>query len=169
MKIQRSTISDESQFHEFWTAALAYQQSVKSQLWPEYPEALIRNEIEAGLHFSAFLPDGALLGYFSLALADPLIWEGKEQGDAIYIHRMCVNPASKGHNFAGTVFIWASGYATGSGRKFLRMDTWADNERLINYYVSCGFQHIGNRQLGLVPELPPHYSHARLALFENEI
>ena len=61
MKIQRSNISGENQFRDFWAEALAYQQSAQLPLWPEYPEALIRKEIEAGLHFSAFLPDGALL------------------------------------------------------------------------------------------------------------
>jgi hypothetical protein len=49
------------------------------------------------------------------------------------------------------------------------MDTWGDNQRLVNYYVACGFQHIGNRQLGVVPDLPAHYNNANLALFENPV
>ena len=169
MKIHRSTISAEGQFRDFWNAALAYQQAAQLPVWPAYPEAKIREEIGAGLHFSGFLPDGVLVGYFSLALADALVWEGKEQGDAIYIHRMCVNPACKGNNLAEAVFTWAYGYAAGSGRRFLRMDTWVDNQRLVKYYVSCGFRHVGNRQLGVMPDLPAHYSNAKLALFENEI
>jgi hypothetical protein len=39
----------------------------------------------------------------------------------------------------------------------------------LNYYVTCGFRHIGNKQLGLVPDLLPHYNNLNLALFENAV
>ena len=115
------------------------------------------------------MPDGILAGYFSLALSDELIWNEKEKGDAIYLHRICVNPERKGNNLTNHILSWAYGYALGTGRKFIRMDTWGDNQRLVNYYVSCGFQHVGNRRLGEAPELPAHYSNANLALFENPV
>ena len=169
MKIRRSTLASEPEFSHFWTAALAYQKSVQLPLWPPYPKERIKDEIRSGLHFSVFLSDDVLVGYFSLVLADAVIWVEREQGDAVYIHRMCVNPARKGNNIAGAVLTWAQGYAAGSGRKYIRMDTWGDNPKLIRHYAACGFQHIGNRQLGLAPELPPHYNNANLALFENEI
>jgi hypothetical protein len=169
VKIQRSSISSENQFRDFWTAAVSYQKSAQLPLWPSYPEEMIQNEIRAGFHFSAFLPDGILLGYFSLALSDALIWGEKERGDAIYLHRMCVNPACKGNNFSASILMWAYGFAAGSRKKFIRMDTWGNNPRLVNYYVACGFRHVGNRQLGIVPDLPPHYANANLALFENQV
>ncbi len=169
MKIHPSISSTASEFRDFWNAALAYQKSAQLPVWPSYPEQKIKDEIQAGLHFSVFLPEGILAGYFSLALSDALIWDEKERGDAIYIHRMCVNPERKGMNLAAAVLAWAYGHAIGSGRKFIRMDTWGGNQRLVNYYITCGFQHIGNRQLGLVPDLPPHYTNANLALFENAV
>jgi hypothetical protein len=49
------------------------------------------------------------------------------------------------------------------------MDTWADNQRLVGYYVDCGFHHIGDRQLGDTSGLPPHYNNTRLALFQNTV
>ena len=169
MNIRRSDISSQPKFRDFWAAALAYQTSERLPPWPAYPEKKINDEIEAGLHFSAFIPDGVLAGFFSLALHDAAIWEGKEKGDAIYIHRMCVNPSCKGNRLAAWALAWAHGYAAGCGRKYVRMDTWADNPRLINYYVACGFRPAGNRQLGLVLDLSPHYQNAYLALFENEV
>ena len=169
MRIHRSISYSASEFRDFWNAALTYQKAAQLPLWPPYPEAKINEEIQSRLHFSVFLPDNALAGYFSLALSDALIWQEKEQGDAVYIHRMCVNPACKGRNLTASVLTWAYGYAAGAGRKFIRMDTWGDNHRLVNYYVGCGFQHIGNRRLGSVPDLPPHYNHANLALFENAV
>jgi len=169
MNIHHSNISSEPKFREFWAAAIAYQNSKGLQLWPAYPEKKIKGEIETGLHFSAFMPDGVLAGFFSLALCDAEIWEDKEQGDAIYIHRMCVNPACKGNRLAAWFLTWAQGYAEGCGRKYVRMDTWGDNPRLIRYYVECGFRQAGNRQMSAVRDLSPHYQNAYLALFENEV
>jgi len=169
MNILRSVFSSVPEFHNCWTAAVAYQRSEGLQLWPAYPEKRVNEEIQRGLHFSAFTPDGVLTGFFSLTLGDAEIWEDKEKGDAIYIHRMCVNPNCKGNRLAAWVLAWAQGYAAGSGRKYVRMDTWGDNPRLISYYVACGFREAGKRQMGQVRNLSPHYQNACLALFENEV
>jgi hypothetical protein len=169
MKIIRSTSSYESEFRDFWNAALAYQKAEGLPLWPAFPVGKIKAEIQSGLHFSVFLSDAVLAGYFSLALSDELIWLEKERGDAIYIHRMCRNPMRKANNLAVSILNWAYGFAAGAGRKFVRMDTWADNPRILNYYIACGFRHIGNRQLGIVPGLLPHYNNLNLALFENVV
>lgn len=169
MKIYRSASSSIPQFRDYWTAAVEYQKSANLPLWPVYPEAVIDREIDAGLHYSAFLPDGKLAGFFSLVLADPLIWEEKEQGDAIYIHRMCINPACRGNRLAAWVLTWAYGYASGCGRRFIRMDTWGDNERILAHYATCGFQFRRKRQLGVIPGLSHHYNNINLALFENEV
>lgn len=167
MKIRPSTAASNNQFRDFWNAAISYQASRELPLWPPYPEQQIEDEIRAGLHFSAFTPGEVLAGYFSLALSDELIWGDKERGDAIYIHRMCVNPNQKGNWLTASVLAWANEYALNIGRKFTRMDTWGDNQRLVDYYVACGFRHIENRRLGSVPGLPPHYHNTNLALFEN--
>jgi ribosomal protein S18 acetylase RimI-like enzyme len=82
---------------------------------------------------------------------------------------MCVDPSAKGKRFAAYVLSWACGYAAAAGKKYVRMDTWKENPGLIDYYISCGFRRTGSRQLRAVPNLPPHYSHLHLALFQNEI
>jgi len=167
MTIRPSASSSINQFRDFWIAAISYQALKQLPLWPTYPEQKIKNEIEAGFHFSVFTQDDVLAGYFSLALSDELIWGDKERGDAIYIHRMCVNPDRKGNRLTAAVLAWATGYAVNTGRKFVRMDTWGDNQRLVDYYIACGFRHIENRRLDVVPGLSPHYHNTNLALFEN--
>jgi GNAT superfamily N-acetyltransferase len=169
MNILRSVNSSEPGFRDFYAAALAYQSSHRLQVWPAYPEKAINDEIKNGIHFSVFLPDGTLAGFFSLFLNDAEIWPDKEKGDAVYIHRMCVNPACKGNRLAARVLTWAQEHAAGCGRKYVRMDTWGDNPRLISYYVACGFRPAGNRQMGQVRNISPHYQNAWLALFENEV
>jgi GNAT superfamily N-acetyltransferase len=166
MRIHRSSQSNVSAFLDFWNSAISYQRTKNLPLWPPYPEAMISEEIDSGLHFSAYFADGDLAGYFSVALSDALIWE-EEQGNAIYIHRMCVNPNRRGSNLASSVLVWAYQHAFSLGRNFVRMDTWGDNKRLVDYYVKSGFRYIGDRRLGVVLDLPPHYSNTNLALFEN--
>lgn len=169
MKINPSAPASVAEFRNFWAAALAYQASAQLPTWSPYPDEKINTEIATGLHFSGFTPDGVLAGFFSVALSDATIWGSKEKGDAIYIHRMCVNPACKGNRLAASVLKWAYDYASECGRRFVRMDTWGDNPRLIDYYVACGFRHLGNLQMGHAPDLLPHYKNANLALFENEV
>ena len=169
MEIRPSSSSHAQEFRRFWEAALEYQRSSGLPLWPPFPTELIDSEVRDGLHFSAFTPDGRMAGFFSLILSDPLIWEEQEKGDAIYIHRMCVNPACKGQRLAASVLAWAYGYAASLGRRFVRMDTWADNEKLMTYYTACGFRVAKIRKIGIIPGLSPHYYHNNLAMFENEV
>ncbi len=169
MIIARSSEVDEKRFRELWNHARAKQKESGIPPWPAYPAELIQTELRNGLHFSARGSDGQLAGCFSLALADPLIWAQEEKGDAVYIHRMCAYPAAKGNNLAAHVLSWAYGYAAGAGRKYVRMDTWRDNQRLIGYYVSCGYRHIGERHIIGDERLPAHYADIHLALFQNEL
>jgi len=100
MRIRRSNLADEICFQAFWTAALSYPETAGAPRWPAYPSTKIREEVRNGLHFSVFRPDDLLVGYFSVALSDPVIWDADENGDAIYVHRMCVNPEAKGYRLA---------------------------------------------------------------------
>ena len=49
------------------------------------------------------------------------------------------------------------------------MDTWADNEKLKEYYVKCGFNYLGITATLKSESLPKHYTGIRLSLFEIEI
>jgi len=169
MQIIRSKAENIDVFQSLWSAALAYQKEKDYPLWPNFPSDLIKGEITEHLHYSAFSAQNELLGYFSLALSDPFIWEDEDKEDAIYIHRMCVNPHTKSSKLANSVLIWAYGYAQEANRSFIRMDTWANNQNLVEYYIKCGFKHIRTKQLGEMPMLPKHYSNCKLAMFQNEI
>jgi ribosomal protein S18 acetylase RimI-like enzyme len=169
MLIKRSAASDEGRFLEFWNRALAAQRASGFPLWPEFPAEMTRREIRDGGHFSAHDPNGLLVGYFSLAMTDPVIWAAEERGDAVYIHRMCVNPEAKGNHFARHVLSWACGYAARAGRQYVRMDTWRDNPRLVEYYASCGFRRFADRHVRGDHRLPAHYADIHLTLFQNEL
>ena len=167
MRVSNSTLAGERRFRAFWDAALDYQRAHGQPLWTPYPEALIRKEISEGLHYSVYTVAGELAGYFSTALADPLIWEDAEQGDAFYLHRMCVNPQMKGRQLSRHILNWACGSAAARGRKYVRMDTWGDNQPLVDHYLACGFVYLKSRMMGEAQGLPGHYKGIRLAMFQN--
>ena len=49
------------------------------------------------------------------------------------------------------------------------MDTFGDNQKLIDYYVQCGFRFLGLTTLAKADNLPKHYEGASLSLFEIQI
>jgi len=49
------------------------------------------------------------------------------------------------------------------------MDTWADNESLINYYKSFGFKLIENYKTTNAPELPMQNRNLNVALLEIKL
>ena len=164
-----SSLDSLEQFESFWNQALEYQEAKGHPVWPSFSRELATQEIEARNHYSVFSAKAELIGYFSVVHSDPIIWEKKEKGDSIYIHRMVVNQKVKGSGFANFVFKWSVKHAQEIGLNFVRMDTWGENIELLNHYIKCGFNHIGFKQLGLTPSLPSHYNNIKVALFENPV
>lgn len=156
-------------FRELWDAAAVFQRSIGAPAWAEFPERILAGDMAEGRHFMGVRDDGACLGYFSIIWRDEAIWQQRDRDDAIYIHRMCGNASTRGRSFTVGVFDWAMSFAARAGRAFVRMDTWAENARLIAYYERCGFVRIGTRVIGDEPRLPPHYQGISLALFENAV
>ena len=57
-----------------------------------------------------------------------------------------------------------------NGKEFIRMDTWGDNPKLINYYINCGFSYIETIILDDIEGLPTHYKkNETLALLELKV
>ena len=61
-----------------------------------------------------------------LAFATPIrLFGGKwDRGDAIYLHRIVVNPEHKGKKQFKKVLDWAIDDAKAKNLSFVRMDTW---------------------------------------------
>ncbi len=169
LRIVPSVSSRLAEFRQFWDAAVAWQTARGLPLSPPFPEHLIRPEMADGLHFMGLRRDDLCAGFFSVTLSDRVLWGERDRDDGIYIHRMCVNPLAKGERFAAGVLAWAHGHAAGRGRAFVRLDTWADNDRLVAYYGGCGYRLVGFRDVGDAPTLSAHYHGIRLALFENPV
>jgi uncharacterized damage-inducible protein DinB len=113
--------------------------------------------------------EGQVALIFSVTYEDALIWGNKSRDPAIYIHRIATNRFFRGRGYMKQIVAWAKGHARTFGKNFIRMDTWADNQNLINYYVDCGFKLLGIKHLRKTTGLPIHYEGNDLSLFEIDL
>ncbi|HWY09876.1 MAG TPA: GNAT family N-acetyltransferase [Bacteroidia bacterium] len=168
MHITNSSIEDLKIIFELFDSAIAYQKRKGYELWPRFSRQLIEIEIKEKRHWKIMEGD-IIVCIFSVMYNDPVIWGEKDKDPAIYLHRITTNPDFKGKCMMEMIKHWAVGHAKQNNKKYLRMDTWGNNEILRNYYINCGFNYIGQQRLEKVEGLPEHYGGSLLSLFENEI
>jgi hypothetical protein len=87
----------------------------------------------------------------------------------MYIHRIVTNPEFHGRRYVPIITGWAVNHAREKDLRFVRMDTWGDNQKLIDYYQSCGFKFLGLTTPAESPTMPAHYRGIDLSLFEIDI
>ena len=168
MQITNSSIEDLKIIFELFDSAIAYQKRKGYELWPQFSRQLIETEIKEKRHWKIMEGD-VIVCIFSVMYNDPIIWGEKDKDPAIYLHRITTNPSFKGKGMMEVIKHWAVEHAKLNNKKYLRMDTWGNNEILRNYYINCGFNYIGQQHLQKVEGLPEHYGGSLLSLFENEI
>jgi hypothetical protein len=71
--------------------------------------------------------------------------------------------------FIEKILNWIVEFANGNGLKYIRMDTWADNPNIIDYYKSYGFQFLENYTTPDIPELPDQHRNLKVALLEMKL
>lgn len=167
MTVQNSDCSDIDFTLELFNAAVAYQRKKGYNLWPQFSRELIEREVAEKRHWK-ITEGNDIACVFSVQYDDPVIW-GEKDKDAVYLHRIAVNPLFKGKKLMELIRSWATAHAKQLNKKYLRMDTWGDNVILRKYYIACGFNYIGQQQLTNTKGLPAHYGGDLLSLFEIEI
>lgn len=160
--------NDIDRIFELYDDAIAYQKTVFKKHWQGFERSLIEREIQDGRQWKIII-EGQTACIFAIDFNDPLIWKEKDADPSIYIHRIVTNPEFRGYHFVNIIIEWAKEYGAKKEKRYIRLDTWGDNPKLIAYYERCGFNYLGN----IVPEasavLPKHYENIILALFEIEI
>ena len=154
----------------FWLfeEAIAYQTRKGYKVWNGYDKEILRSDVANRLHYK--VTDGQhILCIFSVCYSDKIIWEERDRGDAVYLHRVVVNPNFKGHQQFGKILNWAIEHAKEKKIKYVRMDTWADNPNIIAYYKSFGFNFIGNMITPDSEELAIQQRNLALALLEYPV
>jgi ribosomal protein S18 acetylase RimI-like enzyme len=168
MEISNSTINDLDTIFELFSSAIAYQKKKGFELWPEFSRRMIETEIREKRHWK-ISDNGTIACVFSVMYNDPVIWMEKDKDPAVYLHRIATRPEFKGRGMVKLIKDWATEHARQNNKRYLRMDTWGNNESMKNYYIKCGFNYIGQQHLQRTEGLPEHYGGSVLSLFENEV
>lgn len=164
-KIINTTHDDLETIYNLFESAIAYQQKNTYPVWKGYDKAALTKDIEEGNQYKITIgADIAML--FSVCYSDPLIWGERESGDALYLHRIVVNPEFKGKKLFAMVLAWSIFHGRLNNLPLIRMDTWADNPIMINYYKSFGFRYVDECTTPDSEELAVQNRNLKVALLE---
>lgn len=169
MKIHTSTFQDITEIFRLYGLATEYQKTIfPANTWPTFERKLIETEIQEKRQFKLIIDD-RIACVWAITFSDPQIWEERDEDPSIYIHRIATNPDFRGKGLVAALVKWAIGYAKFKQKKFIRMDTCGDNQKLIAHYKQCGFDFMGMVRLQNTDELPRHYQDADVCLFEIKL
>jgi len=167
MKIKPSTIADFDTIFEFYDIAVAYQKTKFNKHWMGFDADLVLKEITETRQWKIVIDD-QIACIFAITFEDKSIWKEKNSDKAVYFHRIVTHPAFKGQQFVKKIVDWGLAFAKDKKLDYLRLDTWGDNNELIDYYQQCGFDFLGV----ITPDyngLPKHYDGITLSLFQIKI
>lgn len=169
MTISNSTLADIPEIFRLYKLATDYQKiSFPGNVWPEFNYDFITKEVLENRQFKIMI-DNEIACIWAITYNDAQIWEEKENNDAIYIHRIATNPGFRGKNFVQLIADWSKHFGKKENKRFIRMDTCGQNDRLINHYKNCGFQFLGMKKLKDSSGLQEHYQNAEVCYFEIEL
>lgn len=163
-----STSADIDFTFGLFASAIEYQEKNGFQLWPKFSRQLIEREIEEKRHWK-ILEEETIVCVFSVMYNDPVIWKERDTEPSVYLHRIAINPLCKGKGMMKAIKVWAIKHAREKKMKYVRMDTWGNNENLRKYYISCGYNYIGQQYLTEIEGLPSHYGGSVLSLFQIQV
>ncbi|WP_175632879.1 GNAT family N-acetyltransferase [Pedobacter ghigonis] len=164
IEVLNSQAADIDIIFDFYDMAIAHQKKVFNKHWQGFSRELVQTEIAENRQYK-ILVGGEIACVFAVTFNDKLIWGDRDQ-DAIYIHRIVTHPSFRGYAFVKEIIKWAREYSLDNELKYIRMDTWADNEKLLEYYTGCGFEYVGVVTMQKTDGLPKHYEGISLSLFE---
>jgi len=152
----------------FFEQSIHYQEKKGYPAWRNYDRNAIIKDIENRNQYKVVL-DSRTGIVFSVCYTDKIIWRDLDKGNSIYLHRIVVNPEFKGQKLFGAILDWAIVHAKQKGFDRVRMDTWAANPKIIDYYKSFGFTFVENYLTPNSEELPVHDRNLQLALLEYKL
>lgn len=168
MLILNSSLKDLPNIFRLYNLATAYQKSKSNYHWQPFDHLLIADEIKERRHWK-IVKDETVVCIFSTSTDDSLIWGKKDDESSLYLHRIATDPDHRGNNYVPFIIEWVKSNAKRTGVKSIRLDTFSENQNLVDYYLKCGFTLLKAVTLKKSKHLPKHYHNASLGLFEIRI
>lgn len=166
--VTHTAMSDLPLIHQLFEHSIHYQEKKGYPVWKNYDKKALVKDIEEKNQYKIYV--GAAVGIvFSVAYSDKVIWRHLDEGNSIYLHRIVVNPECKGQKLFGAILAWVIEHAQQKKLNSIRMDTWAANPVIIEYYKSFGFTVVENYTTPDSEELPVHNRKLALTLLEYKL
>jgi GNAT superfamily N-acetyltransferase len=167
-KVINTEANDLAQIFTFFDESIKYQEKKGSPTWKNYDKGAILKDIDNHNQYKVIIHSKTAI-IFSACYTDKIIWRTLDTGNSIYLHRIVVNPEFKGQKLFGIVLDWAIDHAKSKGLTKVRMDTWASNPGIVEYYKTFGFAFVENYTTPATSELPVHNRNLALTLLEYKI
>jgi ribosomal protein S18 acetylase RimI-like enzyme len=168
MQFENTDLADIDIIFDLYDKAIEFQKRVFHHSWLGFDREMIETEIDERRLWK-LVDDDQIACIFSVTYADPMIWHERSADSAMYIHRIVTNPEFRGRAYVRSITDWAKEFARSNAIRYVRMDTWGDNQKLIDYYKDCGFKFLGMTTPDVTDALPKHYIGISLGLFEIDL
>lgn len=168
IEVRNTEMSDMEQIFRFFEHSINYQEKRGYPVWKNYDRNAIVKDVEDKNQYKVVV-DSKTGIVFSVCYTDKVIWRTLDKGNSIYLHRIVVNPELKGQKLFGKILDWVIEHSKQKGLGSIRMDTWAANPTIIDYYKGFGFTFIENYTTPDSIELPVHNRNLALTLLEYKI
>ncbi|HEU0089661.1 MAG TPA: GNAT family N-acetyltransferase [Pseudonocardiaceae bacterium] len=136
--------SDAQRVIALYHEAITWLAAQDSDQWQHMPgfEARIAADIAAGEVWVVRNDNDVPVATIKLdSRADPELWRPEDDPtSALYAHRMLVARSEAGQHIGSAMLDWASRRAAEATKRWLRLDAWARNEKLHEYYLAEGFE-----------------------------
>lgn len=97
---------------------------------------------DAETRYRLALQDDVIVGYCKMGVVDMEV----DATGALELHRLYVDPATKGAGVAQTLMDEALAWARGKGAKAMYLSVWENNARAQAFYRRYGFEHVGEHK-----------------------
>ena len=168
VEVRNTEMSDLPEIFALFERSINYQEEKGYPVWKNYDKNAIIKDIENKNQYKVVV-DSKTGIVFSVCYTDNVIWRDLDKGESIYLHRIVVNPEFKGQKLFGKILDWAIAHSNQKGLRSIRMDTWAANPAIINYYKSFGFTFIEDYTTPDTEALPVHNRKLALTLLEYRL
>ncbi|MFE9338603.1 GNAT family N-acetyltransferase [Streptomyces sp. NPDC007063] len=144
MKITSATSEDLSRLLNFREEAAEWISALGSDQWSRpYPADRLLATIGSGTVFMLREGDRTVGTITLTPEAEEGLWSARELDEpSMFVNKLTVSRKYAGQNLGGRLLDWAGDRAYRAGAKWLRLDAWTTNERLQQYYLDQGFDHV---------------------------
>lgn len=145
MKIKKAEKSDADKIMEVINNAVTDMEAEGIHQWDSiYPNInVINNDIDEG-NLYAYMDKGIIKGIIVLnEFQDEeykLVKWQQDQGEALVIHRLCIDPEFKGRGLARSFIKFAEKFGRDNNYHTIRLDAFSENKHALNLYKKNGYQ-----------------------------